>query len=275
MKHRGVVFSLIAVLTLLPALLWGQGGQTGAISGVVTDPSGGAVPNAPVNIVDETTGVSARKLVTGPDGRFVAGLLSPGNYRVEVSAQGFAQSQTRNLQVPINGTTRVDIALQVGTLNQTVEVEANPTVLNTEHATTGQAVDNRTMNTLPLPNPNVLFLLTLSPGTAGEMPDVRSANRGLVDINVNGQRTSNNSVSLNGINVNDFNLAHFDTIPLPNPNTIQDFKVATSLYDASLGSKGGGALSLVLKSGTKDLHAEAYWSHRNDALNANEYFRNA
>lgn len=62
-------------------------------------------------------------------------------------------------------------------------------------------------------------------------------------MNVNGQRTSNNSVTLDGVNVNDFNLAHFDTIPLPNPNTIQDFKVATSLYDASSGSKGGGALA--------------------------------
>src|SRR5215471_8615543 len=274
MKHRGVVFSLIPGLILLPCLLLGQGGQTGAISGVVTDPSGGAVPNAPINIVDEATGVSARKLISGPDGRFVAGLLPPGLYRVEVTAQGFAQGQVRNIQVLINGTARVDIALQVGALTEIVEVPADAIVLNTEHATTGQAVDNRTMNTLPLPNPNVLFLLTLSPGTAGEMPDVRSANRGLVDINVNGQRTSNNSVSLNGINVNDFNLAHFDTVPLPNPNVLEEFKVSTSLYDATLGSKGGGALNLVMRSGSKDWHGEAYWDMRNDALNANEWFRN-
>ena len=94
-------------------------------------------------------------------------------------------------------------------------------------------------------------------------------------MNVNGQRTSNNSISLEGINVNDFNLAHFDTVPLPNPNTLEEMKVATSLYDASQGSKGGGALGLVIKSGSKDYHWEGYWSHRNDALNANEWFRNA
>jgi hypothetical protein len=93
-------------------------------------------------------------------------------------------------------------------------------------------------------------------------------------VSVNGQRTSNNSVSLNGINVNDFNLAHFDTVPLPNPDTLQEMKVATSLYDATQGSKGGGALGLVTKTGTKDFHWDLYWSHRNDYLNANEYFFN-
>ncbi len=82
-------------------------------------------------------------------------------------------------------------------------------------------------------------------------------------------------MTLQGINVNDFNLAHFDTVPLPNPNALQEMKVATSLYDASQGSKGGGALGLVIKSGEKNFHWEGYWQHRNDALNANEWFRNA
>src|SRR6266849_2359536 len=68
---------------------------------------------------------------------------------------------------------------------------------------------------------------------------------------------------------------HIDTVPLPNPNTLQEMKVATSLYDASQGSKGGGALGLVIKSGEKDFHWEGYWQHRNDALNANEWFRNS
>jgi hypothetical protein len=77
-----------------------------------------------------------------------------------------------------------------------------------------------------------------------------------------------------GISVNDFNLAHFDYLPIPNPESIQEFKIATSLYDASLGSKGGGALALVLKSGTNGLHWGAYWNVRNDAFNANDWFFN-
>jgi hypothetical protein len=146
-------------------------------------------------------------------------------------------------------------------------------LINASSATTGQALDGQTLRSLPL-SPNFLFLLNLSTGVTGEPTDVRSAGRGTADVTVNGQRTSNNSVSLQGINVNDFNLAHFDTVPLPNPNTLQEMKVATSLYDASQGSKGGGALGLVIKSGEKDFHWEAYWQHRNDALNANEFFFN-
>src|SRR5262249_53362837 len=153
--------------------------------------------------------------------------------------------------------------------------DATPSLINPSSATTGPGLDSQTLRTLPLASPNFLFLLNLSTGVTGDPTDVRSAGRGTADVTVNGQRTSNNSVSLEGINVNDFNLAHFDTVPLPNPTTLQEMKVATSLYDASQGSKGGGALGLVIKSGSKDFHWEGYWSHRNDALNANEWFRNA
>ena len=102
---------------------------------------------------------------------------------------------------------------------------------------------------------------------------MRKSGRATVDVSVNGQRTTNNSVTLEGINVNDFNLAHFDYLPIPNPEAIQEFKVSTSLYDASLGSKGGGALALVLKSGTQNFHGALYGTVRNDAFNANEWFR--
>jgi hypothetical protein len=176
--------------------------------------------------------------------------------------------------VNITETTRQDVSLEVGKIQETVNVEAAPSLINPSSAQTGQALDAQTLNTLPLASPNFLFLLSLSSGVSGEPTDVRTAGRGTADVSVNGQRTSNNSVSLNGINVNDFNLAHFDTVPLPNPNTLQEMKVAASLYDATQGSKGGGALGLVTKTGTKDFHWDLYWQHRNDYLNANEYFFN-
>jgi hypothetical protein len=265
----------VFIFLLFTVHAFSQGAQTGGITGVVTDPSGSVVPGATVEIINESTGKSERRLVTNDSGNYAATLLPPGTYRIEVTAANFKQSRIMGVPVRINETTRQDVGLEVGGVKETVTVEASETLINPANATTGQPIDARTLQTLPLPVPNFLFLLSLSAGTGGEPPDVRSANRGNVDINVNGQRTSNNSVQLEGINVNDFNLAHFDTIPLPNPNVIQEFKVATSLYDASLGSKGGGALTLVLKSGTKDYHVDTYWTHRNDALNANEWFRNA
>jgi len=266
----GLVLSLLFV-----ASAYSQASQTGGITGSVTDQSGGLVKGATVEIVSENTGTSVRSMTTGDDGTFTATLLPPGNYRIEVSAANFKKAVVASVQVRITEATRQDITLQAGKIEETVNVEATPTLINASSATTGQAIDAQTLRQLPLASPNFLFLLNLSTGVTGEPTDVRTAGRGTADVTVNGQRTSNNSVSLEGINVNDFNLAHFDTVPLPNPSTLQEMKVSTSLYDASQGSKGGGALGLVIKSGQKDFHWEGYWQHRNDALNANEWFRNA
>src|SRR3989475_11066243 len=267
--------SVFILSFLLVAAAYSQGTQTGGITGVVTDQGGALVKGATVEIISETTGNSVRRIVTGDEGSYNINLLQPGAYRVEVTAPNFKKAVIADVQVRITESTRQDISLTAGRIEEVVNVEATPSLINTTSATTGQAVDSQTLQNLPLASPNFLFLLSLSAGTAGEPTDVRSAGRGTADVNVNGQRTSNNSITLEGINVNDFNLAHFDTVPLPNPSTLQEMKVSTSLYDASQGSKGGGALGLVIKSGQKDFHWEAYWSHRNDALNANEWFRNA
>jgi Carboxypeptidase regulatory-like domain/TonB dependent receptor len=266
-------FAGLFLLVLFAGYAFSQGTQAGGIAGLVKDSSGALISGADIAIVNDATGAQERTMVTSGDGAFTASLLRPGDYTVTIKAQGF-KTYTAKVPVRLNEVTRMDANLVVGGTAEVIEVQANSTMVNTESATTGQPIDAATLRALPLPVPNFLFLLSLSTGTAGEMPDPRAANRGTVDINVNGQRTSNNAMTLEGINVNDFNLAHFDTVPLPNPNAIEEFKVATSLYDASSGSKGGGAVGLVFKSGTKDYHGEAYWQHRNDALNANEWFFN-
>ena len=266
--------SLVVVL-LFVVTAYSQGSQTGGITGVVSDPQGALVKGATVEIIDESTGKTMRSVTTGEDGGYSVTLLPPGTYRVEVSATNFKKHIVQRIRVTIAETTRQDVSLELGKLEEVVNVEAAPSLINPSSAVTGQGLDAQTLQRLPLPSPNVLFLTSLSTGTASEPVDVRGSGRGTLDVNVNGQRTTNNSVTLDGVNVNDFNLAHFDTIPLPNPSTVQELKVATSLYDASSGSKGGGALGIVLRSGQKDFRGELYWSHRNDALNANEYFRNA
>jgi hypothetical protein len=272
MKGR-LFFVLLLAVAFLAGSAFSQDAQSGAISGSVKDPSGAVINAATVTVTNDATKRIERTVNTTGDGLFSATLLPPGDYTVTVKAPGF-KSFAEKISVQLEQTARVDAILQVGAATETVEVTASAVTINTESAVTGNPIDAQTLRALPLPVPNFMFLLSLSAGTAGEMPDVRNANRGVVDINVNGQRTSNNSVSLEGINVNDFNLAHFDTIPLPDPHAIEEFNVATSLYDASSGTKGGGAVGLVFKSGTRNWHGEAYWQHRNDFLNANEWFRN-
>lgn len=271
------MFTRLGVLLLLSLFLAGtafcQGVQSGAISGSISDPSGAVIGNATVTVVNDATKGVERSVTSTGDGLFSVPQVPPGNYTVTVTKSGF-KTFSEKVTVLLTETTRVDARLEVGTTTEVVEVKANAAMVNTESAVTGEPIDAATMHELPLPVPNFLFLLSLSAGTAGEFPDVRQANRGIVDINVNGQRTTNNSVSLEGINVNDFNLAHFDTIPLPNPHAIEEFNVATSLYDASSGDKGGGSVGLLFKTGTKNWHGEAYWQHRNDFMNANEWFSN-
>ena len=265
-----------AILSLLcAASVFAQASQTGGITGVVSDSGGALVQGATVDVINESTGKSERTATTAGDGGFSITLLKPGTYRLEITAPNFKKAVVAPVQVRIGETARQDVTLEAGRIEETVNVEASASLINPSSAVTGQPLGSETLRQLPLASPNFLFLLSLSAGTASEPTDVRTAGRGTADVNVNGQRTTNNSISLEGINVNDFNLAHFDTVPLPNPSTLEEMKVSTSLYDASQGSKGGGALGLVIKSGSKDFHWEGYWQHRNDALNANEWFRNA
>src|SRR6266700_176065 len=273
--RRSSTLSVAGVLSVLFLLAPGfsQNTKSGAISGWVKDPEGAVISGAQITITNETIRRVERTLTSTADGLFSATLLSPGSYILAIQAPGFKPVAVK-VPVFLNQTSRLDVKLEIGTTSEVLDVGANASLLHLESATTGEPIDSSTLKALPLPVPNVLFLLSLSAGTASEIPDVRQADRGTVDINVNGQRSSNNSVTLEGINVNDVNLAHLDTVPLPNPHAIEEFSVATSLYDVSSGSKGGGAVGLIFKSGTKEWHGEFYAQHRNDWLNANEWFFN-
>ena len=252
-----------------------QSSLTGGLTGVITDPNGALISNVTVEIINERTGKVERSIKSEADGSYSATLLPPGNYSLRVAAANFKQSLITGVPVRLNETSRQDVQLEVGNVTETVEVVSAPSLINPVSPVMGQSIEAALLERLPLASPNPLFLLSLSSGTSGDLTDVRANGRGSASITVNGGRTSNNSISLEGINVTDFNVAQFDTVPLPNPDVLQEFKVATSLYDASQGGKGGGALGLVLKSGSKDIHFDLYWRHRNDALNANEWFRNA
>jgi hypothetical protein len=252
-----------------------QSGFTGGLTGIVTDPNDAVLSNVTVELINERTGKVERTVNSEVDGSYSATLLPPGTYSLRVAAPNFKQSLIAGVPIRINETSRQDVKLEVGDISETVEVVAAQSLVNSVSPVMGQSIDAVILDRLPLASPNPLFLLALSSGTSGDLTDVRTNGRGSASITVNGGRTGNNSISLEGINVSDFNTSQFDAVPLPNPDVLQEFKVATSLYDASQGGKGGGALGFVLKSGSKDFHVDLYWKHRNDALNANEWFRNA
>ena len=272
--HRFLFAVFLLIETLTGAHAYGQGGATGAISGIVVDASGGSVPGAEVQIIDTRTEVVVRKLPTGADGSFVATLLPPATYSVVVNKSGFAEAKAEGIEVRITETTRLTISLKVGAVTQKVEISAQVTSVETTNATTGQSLGTETVRELPLATQNYQQLLTLSTGAEGELNAAAQLGRGSVKLFVNGQREDNNNFLIEGISATDYNVAQATYVPLPNPDVIQEFKVQTSLYDASQGRNGGGNVNAILKSGTKDFHGDVYEFFRNDVLNANEFFLN-
>jgi len=255
-------------------LVWAQGGATGAITGTVQDPSGGVIAGAKVEIVSEATGQVVRDLTTDSSGSFTATLLPVGPYSVAVRAAGFAKTKFSGVLVRVTETTRMTAALKVTQATQTVEVSAEVVTISTENATTGEALGATTVSTLPLPTQNFQQLLSLSTGASSDINNATELGRGSARIMVNGQRETNNNYLIEGISSADFASGELTFTPIPDANAIQEFKVSTSLYDATQGRNGGGNIDAVLKSGTNKYHVDAWEFFRNTDLDANDFFLN-
>src|ERR1017187_1219199 len=267
---RFVVLSVIALALSIQVMA--QGGATGAITGTVQDPSGAFIANAEVRITNQDTNVLERSVKTGADGAFTAPLLPVGTYSVSVRAGGFSEGKFANVGVRVTETTRMIAKLTTQAVQQKIEVQAEVQTVDTTDATTGQAIESDTIRALPLATLNFQQLLTLSSGAQGNLNAASQLGRGDVRIEVNGQREDNNNYLIEGISATDYNVAELTNTPLPNPDEVQEFKVQTSLYDASQGRNGGVNINAILKSGTNTLHGDAYEFFRNTVLDANEYF---
>jgi hypothetical protein len=270
----GRCVTLVLLLLCGSLRAFGQGGATGAITGVVQDSSGGAVAGAKVQIVSEATGQVVRDLVTDSSGSFTAPLLPVGSYTVEVSAAGFATTKFTGVLVRVTETSRMTAVLKVAQTAQTVEVTAQVATVDTTSAVTGQALGSTTITELPLPTQNFQQLLTLSSGASSSVYNASQLGRGSVPTNVNGAREDNNQYEIEGISASDYAFGELTYTPVPNTNAIQEFKVSTSLYDASQGRNGGGNINAVLKGGTDHYHFDAWEFFRNTDLDANDFFLN-
>src|SRR5256884_2416931 len=255
--------------------MFAQGGATGAITGTVQDPSGAVVAGAEVRIVNQDTGVLTRATKTDGNGSFTATLLPVGTYTLSVTSPGFQEAKFTDIAVRITETTRMEAKLRPVAVQEKIEVQAQVQTVETSTATTGQAIESRTIRDLPLATQNFHQLLSLSTGAQSELNASAQLGRGNVRIIVNGQREDNNNYLIEGISATDYNVAQATNVPLPNPDVVGEFKVQTSLYDASQGRNGGGNVNAILKSGTREFYVDSYEYFRNDVLNANEYFLNA
>jgi hypothetical protein len=264
------LIALIFTFLFCAASVWAQG-TTGRISGTVTDPNGAVVQGATVRVVNQATNAE-QQTTTGDDGEFAFQLLPAGNYNVEVTASGF-QLTTAQVVVNITQTTTVDVSLAVAGANpNTVTVEPDAPVLQSETSQTGRVIEGETIRQLPLPTRNFQQLLTLQSGAQSSVSNNTDLGRGDNNISVNGQRTTSNSVRINGVDANSIGTNSTPNLAVPSPDSLQEFIVQTSLYDASYGRNAGGNVEALTRGGSNEFRGSAFLFVRNKNLNANEPF---
>jgi len=263
------LLGLLLVLGAQPA--WGQ--ATTSLRGVVTDPSGAAVPNAQVTLTNTATN-TVRTAVTGSDGAYAFTEVQPGTYTLTVEAQGFRKYERRNLVLQVSLPATVNVRLEIGAVSQVVSVTAEAPLLNRTDASLGQTMGSLEIQELPLEARNVPQLLSLQPGV------VYTSDRADIDVNndtrsgaVNGERSDQSNITLDGVSVNDeFNRYAFTSVLPITVDSVQEFRVTTSNYDASQGRSAGGQIALVTKGGTNQFHGSLYEVNRNTATVANDFF---
>lgn len=278
---------VLATLALLCFRAYGQGGASGAIGGAVLDNQSAPIANAQVRIEVAGSSIATRTVFADAGGNFTVASLPVDVYDVVVSATGFSTSKYNSVTVRLTETTRLNPSLsraqsespgepgETGEFMEKVTVVSVPPVVTVETSSpaTGRSVDADIILSLPLATQNFHQLLNLSAGALSNLNASAQLGRGDVGIDVNGQRDDNNNYLLDGISVTDLRNSKLLNTPLPSPDALQEFKVQTSLYDATEGRNGGGNINAVLKSGTAKWHGAAFEFFRNDALNANEFFQ--
>jgi hypothetical protein len=245
----------------------------GSVSGTVTDSSGSAIPDAQVVLTSIATGASQTATTSG-DGLYNFVNLNPGDYRLEVQKDGFKHYRREPVSIEVQQAYRIDPALEVGAVTQTVEVTGETPLLTPTSSSLGQVVDERETNEIPLNGRNVFNLITLSPGAiaqggAGGTP-VGQNPFSWGNYQVAGSFGNQSAEYLDGqpLNIGYINLP----IIIPTQDSIAEFKVQYNNLGAEWGKFSGGIVNLSTKGGSNDYHGEAYEYLRNKVLNATPFF---
>jgi Carboxypeptidase regulatory-like domain/TonB-dependent Receptor Plug Domain len=277
---RRTLFGMLAVAVMLGwlAVPLAYAQATGTIAGLVTDESGAVLPGVTIEVTSGATG-QTRSAISGADGFFSVPLLQPGPYAVKGTLQGFRTFIREGITVTVESTSRVDMKLTVGRLEESVTVKGESPLVETAHATLGIVVDEKKVVELPLNGRNFTQLGTLMPGVVappsalgGATGDATPGGFGAATagFSVNGQRNQSNNFLLDGTSNNDtFNTGF---VLRPPPDAIQEFKILTHSYSAEYGRNSGSVVNVVTRSGSNDLHGAAWEFNRDDSLQARNFF---
>lgn len=277
---RMIQLAMLALLLAVPLVVSGQV-TTATIVGTVTDPGGAVIPGAQVTARNADTGL-ARTVASNDEGNYRIEFLPVGKYSVEVALTGFKKALVSDVTLQVNDTVRVDVALNVGQVSETVTIsETTTATVNTSTPEIGRTIQSAEITALPLVERNVYTLLDLTPGVQSNNNGVATASTGtstfilgypeqrtLINGGTDGGTGSVNYYLDGGVNMT--NLRNTGNI-LPNPDAIQEFRVQTNSYNAEYGRYASGIINVLTKSGTNQFHGSLFEYLRNTVFNANDW----
>jgi Carboxypeptidase regulatory-like domain/TonB dependent receptor-like, beta-barrel len=240
------------------------------MSGRVVDSTGAVIPNVTIDVQNTGTGLD-RSVTSSSTGEYTVPSLPVGTYKLKATAAGFKTYTQSGILLEDGQTARVDVALQIGSANETVEVSAQAVQVDTSSASIRTEVDSTQIKELPLNTRDTLQLITLVPGVgSATLPPAVINQRSGPTFSVNGSRINGSEVSLDGAIL--VTGLYNRPANLPNPDSIGEFSLVTSSYSAEYGHASGGAFVAVSKAGTNSFHGSVWEFLRNDALNARSWF---
>jgi hypothetical protein len=268
------ILSFLFLFIFVASSAWAQTGTT-SLRGTVMDKSGAIIAGATVKLTDKGQGVQ-RSTTSTSTGAYEFLALQPGTYNLRVEATGFRAYDQRSIELLVNNPTTVNVTLEVGSTTETVEVSAMGETLNTTDASLGVAFGENQVKQLPLESRNVGDLLSLQAGVVytGDNPNITQTEKDTDTRSgaVNGARSDQSNVTLDGIPVNPKGGYAFQSVLPVTLDSVEEFRVTTSNAEADEGSAGGAQVALVTKSGTNNFHGSAYEYNRNSFASANDYF---
>jgi hypothetical protein len=247
--------------------------DTGAIVGQITDPEGAQIPGAKVTVTEEATGIKTT-VQAGNDGSYTISPLKLGVYTLAVEKEGFKTSVQQHIEVTIQSRLEVNAHLLMGSVSESVQVNSDAPILETQSSSLQQLVDSRAISNLPLNGRNASFLAQLSPGVTFAQNDGRNL-QASGSFTANGASRSQNNYLLDGM---DNNVAIGDLVNqaqyvvMPPPDALREFTVQTSNYSAEFGHSAGAVLNVSTKSGGNAFHGNLWEFVRNDLFDAKDYF---
>ncbi|HEV8147287.1 MAG TPA: carboxypeptidase-like regulatory domain-containing protein, partial [Bryobacteraceae bacterium] len=271
------VFSLASIFLMLTAsLAWSQDTR-GTLTGRITDPSGAVIGGATVVITNSAMGYKT-SLTTSVDGLYRATFLSPGVYDIEVTAPGFKKALRGAVEVRVADRLDINIALEIGASEQSVNVTSDAPLLNTESASLGTVVDSKRVASLPLSYGNPFLLIGLTAGVTfnGSVRlDRPFEPTHIVNFSMGGTRGNLNDITIDGAPATaTANAFEVTASYVPPTDIVQEFKVQTNTFDAQFGQSQGGVTNLSIKSGTNAFHGTAGYSFQRPSFYANDFFLN-